>query len=211
MQPHLEKERRENECGGHWEHRSSSESLAALLTARGQSSILGTLSVAEPPAPHSDAEGLRDPEAPHGPARRGAPGADQPRSSGIRGALRSARPLLPPPGPARCDGAVPGGDAAWGCGADPCLGSAACGPAALHSCTPARVSLHPYVSAALHRFFSPASLRFHMATSLHSSIPSSLCPYVSAFPHLSFYFPTSLHLSTPASLIHPSLHIPASF
>lgn len=144
---------------------------------------------------------------------RGCPGADQRRPSGIRGALRSARPLLPPPGPAGCDGAVPGGDAAWGCGVGPFVGSAACGPTALRSYTPTRVSLQPYTSATLHRFFIPASLRFYTATSLHSSIPTALRPYVSAPQHPSIpihphvltslypYIPTSIH---PYISPHPS-------
>lgn len=181
---------------------------SSAYSPRSEQCFWGRCLCGAPPAPHSDAEGLRDPKAPHGPARRGAPGAEQPRSSGIRGALRSARPLLPPPGPAGCDGAGRGGGAAWGCGADPCLWSAARGPTALHSYAPTCVSLHPSVSATLHRFFIPASFRF-----LHGYIPPFLHPFIAPPLHLCVptSIPTSLHLSTPTSLIHPSLYIPASF
>ena len=65
------KERRENESGGGGGALGASERLETLLTARDQSSILGTLSVAEPPGPSQRCRGAAGPQTP---ARRGAPG-----------------------------------------------------------------------------------------------------------------------------------------
>lgn len=186
----------------------ASERLAALLTARGQSSVFGDVVFAEPPGASQRCRGAAGPQSPARPrtARcsrcRSAPILRDPRSAALSAAAAAtSRPCGVRRG-------RPGRGRGVGLRGRSLPRVCSPRPTALHSYAPTCVSLHPSVSATLHRFFIPASLRF-----LHGYIPPFLHPFIAPPLHLCVptSIPTSLHLSTPTSLIHPSLYIPASF
>lgn len=202
------KERRENESGGGGGALGASERLETLLTARDQSSIWGTLSVAEPPGASQRCRGAAGPQTP---ARRGAPGgvparisADPPGSaerSAQRGRCCHLPALRGATGPSRA------GTRRGAAGSVPSSGLQPAAPQPFapipphaYPCSP--TPLPPYIASSSPHLSASTRLHPCIPPSLQHSAPTSPHPYI----HLSPYIPTSLHLSTPSSL-HPSILI----